>query len=337
VAKVPRTDAQVTAQEIALARVINRAVKSAWNSVDERELALALRNLDADKVNQIVKSLSIKPSDAAIVKQLSSAVRERIDDTVTNIRRVLSGQNKLRPKPVTVLNEEAFRGIQATGLPNLLRPVATDYTFNYTDPRAMLFATTRAANLVTAVDQSTQIAIRQIIGRSFTDQVTVRQTAKILKNVVGLHPRWANAVYDFNLRAYNDLLDQGLTPSKALDKADDLTTKYHDRLVSARASMIARTEIQTAQNQGRYLGWTQASEQGLIDGATTKMWLTSPLDPCDICQELSGEVVQWNQSFSGGFIVPPAHPNCRCVSVLIPPDRGTIEPEPLIDEFVSEF
>ena len=336
-AKVRRTKDQFSAQEIALARIINNASRTAWASVDEKELARALRNLDADSIARIVGTLSIRPSDVAIVRQLASAVRTRIDETVNNIQRVIRGQNKGLPPRVDVLNDEYFESLQQTNLPNYLKPIATQFSFNETDPRALLFATTRSARLITAIDDSTRLAIQRIITRSFTDQIPPKQTARLLKNVVGLHPRWANAVYDYSDRIFQQLIDDGLTVAQAYARADVLTTKYHDRLVSARASMIARTEIQTAQNQGRYLGWTQASEQGLIDGGTTKMWLTSPLDPCDICEELSGEIVQWNQAFSGGFIVPPAHPNCRCVSVLIPPDRGTIEPAPLISEFVEEF
>jgi len=336
-AKVRRTKDQFTAQEIALARIINNAVRTAWDSIDERELARALRNLDSDSIARIVGTLSIRPSDAAIVRQLASAVRTRIDETVTNIQRVIRGQNKGLPPRVNVLNDEYFESLQQTNLPNYLKPISTQFSFNETDPRALLFATTRSAKLVTAIDDSTRLAIQQIITRSFTNQIPVKQTARLLKNVVGLHPRWANAVYDYNDRIFQQLVDDGLTVAQAYARADVLTSRYHDRLVSSRASMIARTEIQSAQNQGRYLGWTQASEQGLVDPATTKMWLVSPLDPCDICEELSGEIVRWDMAFSNGGLVPPAHPNCRCVSVLIPPDRGTIAPEPLIEEFVEEF
>ena len=95
--------------------------------------------------------------------------------------------------------------------------------------------------------------------------------------------------------------------------------------------MIARTEVQLAQNQGRYLGWQQSYESGLLDGGSTKMWITAYQDVCDECQELNGQVVSWNGAFTNGDIMPPAHPNCRCTAVVIPPDRGTYTPQEMID------
>ena len=334
--KVTKADS-LTPQEVALAQVIQRAINTAWGRVDEREIARALRDLNATQVNQIVDSLSIRLSDRAIVNQLSRAVTSSVGATAKNIRAVLRGQNNNLPRQVNPLNAGEFINLDPTNLPSYLRPTLTEFNFRTTDPRAILYATTRAGVLVTAVDNSTRDSIRQIIARSFTDQVTVRETAKILKNVVGLHPRWANAVYDYRGRLIDQYEEQGLTRARATARADEMSGKYRTTLVRARANMIARTEILEASNRGRYLGWTQAFEGGLVDGATKKMWITAPVDVCDICLDLQGEVVGWNSPFTNGDLMPPAHPNCRCTSVLIPPDRGTITPEELQDEFVEEF
>lgn len=334
--KVLKAD-KLTPQELALAQVLQRAINTAWGKVDERQIARALRDLNATQINQIVDSLSIRLSDRAIINQLSRAVTATVGETAKNIRAVLRGQNRNLPRQVNPLNAGEFINLDPTNLPSYLRPTTTEFNFNYTDPRATLWATTRAGALVTAVDASTRDSIRQIIARAFTDQVTVRETAKILRNVVGLHPRWANAVYDYRDRLIDQYEEEGLTTARATARADEMSGKYRTTLVRARANMIARTEILEAENRGRYLGWTQAWEEGLVDGATQKMWITAPRDVCDICLDLQGQIVNWNSPFTNGDLMPPAHPNCRCTSVLIPPDRGTVTPEELQDEFVESF
>ena len=332
---------QLTAREVALAGVISRAIQNVWQNVDEQEIATALRNLNASQVNDIVSSLSISPSDAQIIRQLTLAVRSTIGESVENVRAVLRGQNRGLPSRVRPLNARELRLLPASELPQYLQAISTSYSFNYTDPRAILYASTRSGSLITAIDESTRLAIRQTITRAFTDQITVNETAKILRDIVGLHPRWANAVYNYRIRMINNLETEGLTTARATNRADQLSARYRKTLVRARANMIARTEIQLAQNQGRYLGWQQAFEQGLVAGETKKMWLTAPRDVCDICLELSGKIVGWNQAFANGNLMPPAHPNCRCVSVLIPPDRGTTNPpllaQRLAQEFVEDF
>jgi SPP1 gp7 family putative phage head morphogenesis protein len=87
--------------------------------------------------------------------------------------------------------------------------------------------------------------------------------------------------------------------------------------------MIARTEIQIAQNEGRQEGWNQAAEQGYVDVEAQKMWVIAEDErTCDICVELDGEIVPWNETFSSGHETPGrVHPNCRCTMVIIPPDR----------------
>lgn len=331
----------LTAREVALAGVISRAIQNAWENVDERDIANALRNLNASQVNDIINSLSIRPSDAEIIRQLTLAVRSTLGEAVENVRAVLRGQNRKLPSRVRPLNARELRDLPASMLPQYLQAVSTTYSFNYTDPRVVLYASTRSGALVTAIDESTRLAIRQTITRAFTDGVTVDQTARILRDVVGLHPRWANAVYNYRVRMIDNLESEGLSTPKAISRADNLTARYRKTLVRARANMIARTEIQLAQNQGRYLGWQQSFEQGLVAGDTKKMWLTAPRDACPICQDLSSQIVGWNQAFTNGNLMPPAHPNCRCVAVLIPPDRGTKNPpllaQRLADEFVETF
>jgi hypothetical protein len=83
--------------------------------------------------------------------------------------------------------------------------------------------------------------------------------------------------------------------------------------------MIARTEVMTAANQGRFISWQQAGDRGLIDLSTAyKEWIAED-DACDECSFADGEFALAEEDFeSVGEGMPPAHPNCRCTAVLVP-------------------
>lgn len=95
-----------------------------------------------------------------------------------------------------------------------------------------------------------------------------------------------------------------------------------------RSRLIARTEVQFAQNFGRYNGWQQAIDDGLIDVEKAgKQWKIGPelsrrgKRVCPTCRPLSGVIVRINEPFDtlhGPVMMPPMHPACRCTAVLIP-------------------
>jgi SPP1 gp7 family putative phage head morphogenesis protein len=164
--------------------------------------------------------------------------------------------------------------------------------------------------------------VRRIIVDAFNEQLDVRATAKRIKNIVGLHPKWADAVIKFEKREMARLMKLGQKESTARRNSQTRASAYADQLQSKRAVMIARTEIQIAQNQGRYEGWKQADKAGFVDPSALKMWVTA-LDErtCEICAPLDGEIVPWNGLFSIGLEAPIVHPNCRCTMVILPPER----------------
>jgi SPP1 gp7 family putative phage head morphogenesis protein len=196
-------------------------------------------------------------------------------------------------------------------------------SFNKTNPNSLAFARRRAGELITSIDTLTRESIRRAIIDAFNEQLDYRATARRIKNVVGLHPRWADAVTKFEKDEFARLLKRGLKEEVARSQAMDRASRYSDSLKSKRATMIARTEIQIAQNEGRQEGWNQAAEQGYVDVESQKMWIIAQDErTCDICSELDGEVVGWNETFSSGHETPGrVHPNCRCTMVIIPPER----------------
>ena len=97
--------------------------------------------------------------------------------------------------------------------------------------------------------------------------------------------------------------------------SDELQDNY--AFSEERADMIARTETARADAQGNLAGY-KASGQ-----VESKEWLTAP-DCCDECQEIDGEIVGLDETFSTGDDGPPLHPNCRCsvLPVLIEESEG---------------
>ena len=85
----------------------------------------------------------------------------------------------------------------------------------------------------------------------------------------------------------------------------------------ARALTIAITEQNRAISQATQTRYRQA-------GLTQMEWLV--FDPCKICAQNEGQVVDIGRLFASGDMRPPAHPNCRCA--LAPVIPGFDEPLP---------
>lgn len=206
---------------------------------------------------------------------------------------------------------------------NLPSSMTVNFTFNKADPRALAWAQAQAAALVTSVSDSTRSAIRGIIADSFRQNLTIPETTARIKSTVGLTDKGAETVSRLQRRVFDDLVAGGMNGTKAAQQAFSQALAMRSRLVKARAQTIARTEILRANNNGRYLGWTQAAEEGYIPNDAMKQWSSTTASlsgiACERCRPMSGEIVLWTDSFSNGVNMPPAHPNCRCTALLKPP------------------
>ena len=89
----------------------------------------------------------------------------------------------------------------------------------------------------------------------------------------------------------NDTLADELEGSEAFD--------------DARSERIARTETAFADVSGNLIGWKAS---GVVE---SKQWIVGA-GCCDECEELDGETVDLDGTFSDGSDGPPAHPMCRC-------------------------
>ena len=197
----------------------------------------------------------------------------------------------------------------------VLTDAGMSMSFDLINPHAVSWIERVGAARVTEIGEETRLAIRSYIEQSFTEGIPARDTARRLinDNLIGLHSRQLDAVENFRLRleGIGELTDA---------QVDGRVARYSKAQLRLRANMIARTETLTASNQGQQSLWMEAKNQGLLDPATTRrVWIVAPDDRLclEICEPLTDAEATLDGKFEpGGFMNPPAHPNCRCATGL---------------------
>jgi len=186
------------------------------------------------------------------------------------------------------------------------------------------WAQNRAAELVVDIEDQQRRAIRALVDHAVSSEgMSVDQLAMVIRPIVGLYPSQvvANARY-YELVRKTLIKNHPQTPVDRIEeRARKAAARYAESQHRARAAMIARTELVTAYNAGRYYSVGQAVDQGLlspVDG----VWVTA-LDErvCEHCKALEGMRVSYGtavtmvkrRSQMTPVIFPPLHPRCRCV------------------------
>ena len=327
-AKAREKRVPLTPEEVALARTLYESIQRATDKISMRQLESLIRNMNPQTLERLISAITISNQ-----KKIQDALLVSIDiGGKEAIQQIQSIAPKLAlpaflPSKVKIDNKPAMANMEFTKLPMWAQPkppkVEFTMSFNKTNPNSLAFAQRRAAELITPIDAMTRDSIRRAIIDAFNEQLDYRATARRIKNVVGLHPRWAEAVTNFEKKEFARLVRSGIKEETARARSIERATRYADSLKSKRATMIARTEIQIAQNEGRQEGWNQAAKEGYVDVESQKMWVIAQDErTCPICTELDGEIVGWNEVFSSGHETPGrVHPNCRCTMVIIPPER----------------
>lgn len=175
----------------------------------------------------------------------------------------------------------------------------------------------RGGALITGLTDSQRQAVNAIL-RHYTVDVplSANELAKVIRPVVGLTPREAQAVQ----RRRDDLIAQGFSPLKATEQA----ARYAATLNRVRANRIARTELATAFNQAQLGTIKQGIEDGDLLPDVQKKWVTAEDERvCPICRPLNRthkDVEGDDTTFTSGKFsadAPPIHPSCRCTIVYV--------------------
>jgi SPP1 gp7 family putative phage head morphogenesis protein len=327
-AKARQKRVPLTPQEQELARTLYQSIQRATDKISMRQLESLLRNMNPETLERLLSSITIA-NQKSIQESLLNSIDLGGKDAIKQIQKIAPklALPAFTPSKVKIDNRQAMANLEFTKLPTWAQSkppkVEFNMSFNKTNPNSLAFAQRRAGELVTSIDALTRLSVRKAIIDAFNEGLDYRATARRIKSVVGLHPRYADAVTNFEKKEYARLVKSGMKEATARAKAIERSTRYSDSLKSKRATMIARTEIQIAQNEGRQEGWNQAAKEGYVDVESQKMWIIAQDErTCDICSELDGEIVPWDGTFSSGDETPGrVHPNCRCTMVIIPPER----------------
>lgn len=208
--------------------------------------------------------------------------------------------------------------------------MAATFKFDGRNESAVRVAERQAAMMVTRISDETRAAIRGIIARSIREGISPYDAARMIRETIGLSAPQAQAAA--NYRA--SLVKRGMP----FDQITKLLEKYTKKQIAARAKVIARTEIMDALGEGALEGWRQAREQGFLGPNAEKVWITTPDEKtCLICAPMNGVRVKLDEPFqtlNGEFMMPPAHPNCRCSATAL---AGKIPSAPKIPTSVDEF
>jgi len=215
-------------------------------------------------------------------------------------------------------------------------------------PRAQEWAQAEAGNLITNMTREQQQTFRRVVDQSYSLGRTPSSTARPLidalnevepssttaqavrnlfgTNMNGLTARYEQAVVNRATKLASTLEGRGVSADKIIERVGKDTEKYANKLRRSRANTISRTEILRANNEGRLAGFQEATRQGVLSSEyARKSWTVSPMDVCDICVPLDGQLQPLDQPFTNGTMTPPAHPNCRC-SFDIEPNVELYEP-----------
>jgi len=330
----------LTKGEQSLTDAIAKALRALQQAIEGEQYVQAIEDLDPDLLESLLFDVNID----RLAEAIKNALRQFIMRGGTRqAREIIQSSPRVGGNPMSQLEYSGQRLPSGIILPGSPAPVPAglefvieapvDRMFTTINQRATDYATTRSAQLIREVDNSNRLAIRRIISEAFTGPTTVDDTARKLRTVVGLHSRWANAVLRFDDAQFRRLLETGLSTEEARARAAVLSKRYRDKLIRRRAEMIARTELMQAENFGRFASWEAADRVGLMDPGMRKRWVTAPLGssygpPCEECKAMAAysmdNPVPWNGAFPNGLSMPPAHPHCRCTSVLVPPSRGLV-------------
>ncbi len=180
------------------------------------------------------------------------------------------------------------------------------------DALSVKYAQTQGSKLIRSITDTQRDTVRHVMGQALEGQFTGDKAARLIRDTVGLHPAWAAAVVNHRERVLTNALKEGKTLPKAEAYADKQSERYAAKLLRRRADNIARTEIVTSENLGRFASWADGIGNGYGRADDIKEWDAELNECCETCREMHGEQVQWDKPFSNGKLMPPAHPSCRC-------------------------
>ena len=189
------------------------------------------------------------------------------------------------------------------------------HALNVTNAKALEAAEEQAADLLTSVNVETKATVRNLIARAYREQITSKDTARLIRDVVGLNDRQATALFNYRVGLVED--------GRAADQVERMTARYGDRLLRQRADTIAQTEIHRASAEGQHELWREGVREGRIGANVRRVWISN-VGACSWCEAIeliNADGVPIDGQFEtpdGDMIDGPeeSHVGCRCSTGL---------------------
>jgi hypothetical protein len=192
-------------------------------------------------------------------------------------------------------------------------PIKNNLRIDLKNPLLKKFINDRFNKFMQDLSTESSNIVQRSIQRSFSHALAPSQVAKEIMGHIGLNDRQSMA-----LSNYRSGLEKTKTRPENIERYTEL---YSNRLLKQRSIMIARTEIQNANNQGQLAVWKQGQDEGLLNAEETyKVW-ENDVNPCPICRQMHGKKVKLNERWilpDGKTVNVPSeiHPNCFCFQTL---------------------
>ncbi len=258
--------------------------------------------------------------DATKVAEIEAALRSGDVTAAVDAIQFELGEDFLRhavlPSTRAIYEQAAMRA--KSSLADLLDMDSFQIRFDIFNPEAVAWAGQSAGDLVTTWGSTSREALRDLVQRTLFDgSMSPRDLSRMIyESGIGLTDRDLRAVENYR---------RGLEDNPELDYSDarisELTSGLSERYETARADMIAHTEVMQASREGSQELWRQAFKQGLVDPeVAVQDWLLSN-NPCDDCKAVveAGGTARLGEEFpADGGMGPPLHPHCECDLVLRP-------------------
>lgn len=254
-------------------------------------------------------------ADSAGLANLQAAIGTGDPDRVSKILDLARFRREVADALETTLGKMAAEtaGVEAEAVESRL---GITVSLDLVNPDALAWAKDYSAKLVKDIDAETRAGIRTAVSKSIASGVPVDRLARHVRAIVGLTTRQATAVSNY----LDGLIAAGVAPGAADLKA----AAYAARLRTSRARTIARTELIASSGAGQKTLWDRLKADGIVDAKARKRWRVTPDDRLDeeVCEPMDGQTVDLDELFTTGtgerVAMQPAHPNCRCVVVLVP-------------------
>lgn len=282
-------------------RAFLKAMRALNSSDQMKRLKRAIRSGEAS-IERILDSMlwynEADPESVAFWTRLVDSAASAYLATITE-----SAESTFRRYKFPV-RFEVEKAAQGTLQVNLLIPIA---------PASIAWMRSKSASLVKDISASQRKRLRGILFRNFERGVRPEAILSEIEATVGLteiQTQWVLARQDLALA-------RGVPKERALSDAQ----RFADKLLKNRAKTIARTETVDAHTKGLTDAWQAAKDNGFMRPGTTKVW-QAMMDErtSDICEELDGQEVLFEEAFESSIVGPvdrpPAHPNCRSTLTL---------------------